>query len=313
MEILPLVCVFLLTRCGTTSADGTGPVVIKMVVNEGNDAILPCSLDTRSIKQELFDWKKDGDKEVFMYDKGSHYNKDRTGQDEQFKGRVFHFPEHLESGNASIVIRHTKVTDSGNYTCDFPFHLPNRRSHIVLVVDPILKDRSDENIPGATPKPNVAILDETKDRALLQCEVHGASPKPHVQWQNRAGNIVPAEEPQVSERGGSYDIVLNTTVTKTDHYRCVSTQDEINHQIYSETFVHISENHTGRMVAVGVPVGVVVGAVVGAVVLSLFVGAVVLFVLKKNRHIILQRNKNQTVTRRVSSEGSALQTHGYDP
>ncbi|XP_047188434.1 CD276 antigen isoform X1 [Scophthalmus maximus] len=240
MEILPLVCVFLLTRCGTTSADGTGPVVIKMVVNEGNDAILPCSLDTRSIKQELFDWKKDGDKEVFMYDKGSHYNKDRTGQDEQFKGRVFHFPEHLESGNASIVIRHTKVTDSGNYTCDFPFHLPNRRSHIVLVVDPILKDRSDENIPGAAQEPSVTNLDQTSDWALLRCVVRGASPKPRVQWQDRAGNIVPAEKPQVSERGGIYDIVLNTTVTKTDHYRCVSTQDEINHQTHAEIFVHFN-------------------------------------------------------------------------
>ena len=51
--------------------------------------------------------------------------------------------------------------------------------------------------------------------------------KPDVQWQNRAGDLVPAEEPRVSERGGSYDIILQTTVNKTDHYRCVATQKEI--------------------------------------------------------------------------------------
>ena len=90
---------------------------------------------------------------------------------------------------------------------------------------------------GAAPEPVVKILGETKDGVQLQCAVRGASPKPVVQWQNRAGDIVPAEEPQVSERGGRYDIILQTTVTKTDHYRCVSTQEEIHHEIYTETYI----------------------------------------------------------------------------
>ncbi|KAG7235650.1 hypothetical protein INR49_002412, partial [Caranx melampygus] len=203
-----------------------GPAVTHLVVKEGNDAVLPCSLNTTSIKQELFDWKKDGQREVFMYDRGSIYDEKRSGQDEHFKGRVFHFPERLESGNASIVIRDTKVADSGSYTCDFPFHQPIRRSHIVLVV-------------GAAPKPSFTILGETQNGVQLQCEVHGASPKPVVQWQDRAGNIIPAKESQVSERGGSYDIILQTTVSKTDYYRCVATQEEINHQIYTETYVPV--------------------------------------------------------------------------
>ena len=70
---------------------------------------------------------------------------------------------------------------------------------------------------GAAPKPSVTSLKVAKDWALLQCEVEGASPKPLVQWQDSDGNILLAEE-QVSERGGSYDIILKTTVTKTDHY-----------------------------------------------------------------------------------------------
>ena len=74
----------------------------------------------------------------------------------------------------------------------------------------------------------------------LQCEVKGASPKPKVEWKDRAGHILPAEEPQVSDTGGRYYVTLLTTVTKTDHYRCVVTQEEIHHQTHSETYVFIN-------------------------------------------------------------------------
>ena len=122
--------------CARVCVPGAAP--IKVVVNEGDDAILPCSFSSRDIRLELFDWKKDKDKknmkEVFMYDKGKVYDKGDNRQDEQFRGRVFHFPEHLDVGNASIVIRATKLTDSGNYTCLFPLLVPERRSNIELVV-----------------------------------------------------------------------------------------------------------------------------------------------------------------------------------
>ncbi|XP_026163057.1 butyrophilin-like protein 1 isoform X3 [Mastacembelus armatus] len=228
MELLPVVCLCLLTWSGTTFAAGNGPDVIKMVVKEGDDAILSCSLSPReNIVQKLFDWKRDGQKEVFLYDAGVHYNNGRTGQDEQFRGRVSHFPDQLQFGDASIVIRNTKVTDSGNYTCDFPRPQPIRRGLIELVV-------------GAAPEPSVTILEQTNDGVLLQCVVKGASPKPQLQWQDSGGNMVPAKDPQVTDRGGSYDIILQTTVTKTDHYRCVATQEEINHQVHAE--IHVYNN-----------------------------------------------------------------------
>ncbi|XP_038547994.1 V-set and immunoglobulin domain-containing protein 1-like isoform X1 [Micropterus salmoides] len=268
MELLPLLCLLLSCSAGT-SADQTEPEVIRMVVKEGSEAILPCSLGTTNIKGELFDWKKDEKKEVFLYDKGNHYNNGRVGQDERFKGRVFHFQEQLQFGNASIVIRNTKVTDSGSYTCDFPLPQRKRQSRIALVVDPILKDRSAENIPGASPKPYVKTL-KTDDGMLLLCEVLGAFPKPTVEWQDSAGNKLPAEETQVSERGGSFYIILQTAVTRADNYRCVATQEEINHQIEANTYVEINgspkesltESATGWKVAVAVLSLVVVVAVV---------------------------------------------------
>ncbi|XP_038552530.1 butyrophilin-like protein 1 isoform X2 [Micropterus salmoides] len=239
MKFLPLVC--LLARSGQTFGDEQGSGVVRVVVKEGSDAILPCSLSNKqNAEEKLFDWKKDGQKEIFFYDAGIHSNNGRPGQDQQFKGRVSHFQDELKYGNASIIIRNTTVADRGDYTCDFPHVQPRQIFHIQLVVvDLTFKDRSGE-IPGASAKPCICTLNQTKDWALLQCEVLGAFPKPTVEWQDSAANKLLAEEPQVSERGGSFYIILQTTVMKTDRYRCVATQEEIKHQIYAETFVFIS-------------------------------------------------------------------------
>lgn len=94
-----------------------------MVVLEGSDAILPCSLSTKEKTElKLFNWKKvdPNEQEVFRYDGGNHYNDGLSGQDGHFRGRVSHFPLELQSGNASIIIKNTLVPDSGNYTCDLP-------------------------------------------------------------------------------------------------------------------------------------------------------------------------------------------------
>uniref|UniRef100_A0A3Q3JWG6 Ig-like domain-containing protein n=1 Tax=Monopterus albus TaxID=43700 RepID=A0A3Q3JWG6_MONAL len=220
---------FVLLGTGLTVV--SGPDVVKVVVKEGEDAILPCCLyDKEDIEFKLFDWKKDGQKEVFLYDAGLIYNNGHTGQDDQFKQRVSYFPDQLTVGNASIVIKQTKVTDSGNYTCDFPRLQSPRRFHIELVV-------------GAARKPYVTRVSDTKDNAVLQCEVQGAFPKPQLQWQDR----------------GRYDVILNTTVTKTDHYRCVVTQEEISHEVYSEIDVNISGSGYHTLVVVVLCVVVVLG------------------------------------------------------
>ena len=107
-----------------------------MVVTEGSDALLPCSLSTKqSVVQGVFDWKKDKpQKEVFFYTPGTHYNNGRSGQSVEFKGRVFHFQDELKHGNTSIIIKDTKAADSGNYTCVFPRVQPPEEYNIELVV-----------------------------------------------------------------------------------------------------------------------------------------------------------------------------------
>uniref|UniRef100_A0A3P9D2L4 Ig-like domain-containing protein n=1 Tax=Maylandia zebra TaxID=106582 RepID=A0A3P9D2L4_9CICH len=97
--------------------------------------ILPCSLSSQeSLVRTRFDWRKNDDREVFVYDAGLHYNNGLRGQDEHFRGRVSHFSDQLKFGNASIIIRNTTVADSGGYTCDFPFHQPDRETFNVTLV-----------------------------------------------------------------------------------------------------------------------------------------------------------------------------------
>ncbi|XP_029947495.1 butyrophilin subfamily 3 member A3-like [Salarias fasciatus] len=327
----------------------TGSEVIRKIVKEDQDALLSCALDGRNIAEDVFDWKTDSSsrREVFFYNRGSSYIDGLPGQDAHFKDRVFHFPEQLAVGNASIVIRKTQVTDSGNYTCYFPFHEPKRRVQYELIVEYILKPRnipgaaqeptlsfnktsdglllqcvvrgafpkprvewrdSSGNVlpaeptftqkdlsfdvflqatastsgfyrcvatqeeihnevsadtyvpgPGAASEPSLTILDETKDWALLQCLVKGASPKPSVLWKDDSGNIIKSEEPEVTERGGSYDIVLQTTVTKEGFYHCEVTQEDINHRVSAKIKVFFGVSDSP-------PIGWIVAAVLGAVV-----------------------------------------------
>ncbi|XP_059185746.1 butyrophilin-like protein 1 isoform X2 [Centropristis striata] len=246
---LTSVCCFLILS-GITQ--GTGGQ--KVVVTEGKDVILPCSLST---KFSYFDWTKAAQKdeprkEVFKYDAGRHYNNGQDGQSEEFKGRVSHFPEELKQGNASITIRNTKVTDSGEYTCVFPRLQPPQRFQMELIV-------------SATPEPCIRTLKGPAGSALLQCEVQGAFPKPALEWRDSAGNKLPAEKTQDLERDGRFYITLQTTVTKADNYHCNVTQEEIFHQTSAETFVPLSvavPEDTSHKVASGFFVGLAVGALI---------------------------------------------------
>ncbi|XP_047438494.1 putative selection and upkeep of intraepithelial T-cells protein 1 homolog isoform X2 [Mugil cephalus] len=228
LSLLLLLLLLLLHWSTATNSPGHGSEVTRVVVLEGRDVVLPCSPSPReNMERGVFDWKKDGRVEVFFHEDGKHYsNNGRTGQDEQFKGRISHFPAELRSGNTSITIRNTRVTDSGHYTCTFPRLHGGQTFSVELVV-------------GASPKPITRILNVTQDGVLVKCEVRGACPQPQLEWKDSDGGVLKAEEPQVSIRGGRYyaSLITTVTMTTTSRFLCVARQENISHEVQEELYV----------------------------------------------------------------------------
>lgn len=101
---------------------------LSVVVEEGSDAVLPCSFGV-SIVGDVLEWKKDGQK-VFVYNAGIPDDNDLKLLDDRFS----HFQYELRHGNASLKIRKTKVADSGDYTCDILYNPSLKKLHVQLVV-----------------------------------------------------------------------------------------------------------------------------------------------------------------------------------
>ncbi|XP_063767101.1 uncharacterized protein LOC134882975 isoform X2 [Eleginops maclovinus] len=262
---------FLLTFSGATL--GQEPGAVRVVVPEGGgDAVLPVSIG-RNAERLFFDWRKVGPggevlQEVFLYDAGLHYNNGFPGQSEQFRGRVSHFPGELKHGNASIIIRKTKASDAGRYSCYFPHLQPRQTFYVELDV-------------AATPKPSVTTLTATADCELLQCEVPGASVNTKAEWQSSTGSILHAEEKRVPEEDHVF-ITLYVNVTRTDRYQCVVSQEDIKHRVSAQIFVYISDSSsTGIMVGVGI----------GSFLLGVLTVAAVLCVLERAKRIKIFHSK----------------------
>ncbi|XP_055365093.1 coxsackievirus and adenovirus receptor-like [Betta splendens] len=197
-----------------------GPVIVR--VKEGDNGILPCKIN-KDISFELFEWIKDGKKDVYL-----HEGKPLSGQDEEFKGRVSHFDHKLKNGDASITISDTKVSDIGDYTCDFPDLKTKQTSTVRLVV-------------GKAAKVSILKPEQTEDGFLLQCLVSDVSPgfKLNISWFDGSGNKL-IEQKSNTESEKLH--ILQTTVKKSDTYRCVATMEELSHQVHSEVHVQIPES-----------------------------------------------------------------------
>ncbi|XP_078105571.1 CD276 antigen-like isoform X2 [Sander vitreus] len=204
-------------------------------VREGSDVTLPCSLITKEdLRLTRFIWKKvsqktDDGQKVFLYDKGDLYSDERPGQSEQFKGRVSHFPDELEQGNASIIIRNTTRADSGDYRCSVPFIQKPQEFHIYLVVEPKLirvREGSDVTLPcSLITKEDITstrfVWEKTyDDQAVFLCDkgdlYSDELPDQSELFKGRVSHF-----PDELEQGNASIIIRNTTWADTGLYSCI--------------------------------------------------------------------------------------------
>ncbi|XP_063329427.1 butyrophilin subfamily 1 member A1-like isoform X2 [Pelmatolapia mariae] len=230
MEFLPLLfmCFCFMTLSGLTFGDQSGKTVN---ANEGDDAILPCSLGTNeNIEFVRFEWTKEGtEKKVYIHDTGLDHSP-------ALPGRVSHFRD-LQHGSASIRINKVQLEDEGNYTCNFPSRGKTFRIELLVV--------------GAA-EPEITIVVQRNGWALLQCDVKNAYPKPTVKWRDSNNETIHSEEPQVSKQGDRFNIVLKATVKKPDRYHCVATQREIKHEAQKEINVDFDVEYRGQLLCNGI-------------------------------------------------------------
>ncbi|CAL8328984.1 unnamed protein product [Boreogadus saida] len=150
-------CVVLTSGAGIPAVvTNLGDTDTEVFTREGEEAILPCGLDSPvNLKDEVFDWKKEK-QEVFFYEKGKHYNNGKGGQDPQFVGRVGLLPGGLQAGNASVVLSSVTQADGGVYSCFFPPLGPKRLIRLTVERVPddthrchwLTGDREELNVPS---------------------------------------------------------------------------------------------------------------------------------------------------------------------
>lgn len=252
MKLKSLLCL-LLSFIGPNSSYEIRPHDV-VSVSEGDNALLPCALSSgHSI--DKFDWVKDkGEeekKEVFLFEKGPSYIHNRHGQTKQFQDRILYFPEELGSGNASILIKNTRLEDNGTYTC--------------VLFEPRIHEFNIRLNVGAASVPLIDQIPVEDNGILLECKAQGV-PKPELEWRNSAGHSLLAQQVTGhNDSSGRFHVKVQVKVISSGAYTCVITQKELYHQIQRTVDVRIQDVFTGWIVAG------ILGALLFLIIMSLII------------------------------------------
>ncbi|KAL0970761.1 hypothetical protein UPYG_G00247030 [Umbra pygmaea] len=271
---------FLLVVTAVSGADDTGYLVgptKPVLIAEGDDVILPCTLNNPNGNNNAFDqtveWSRLdlNPKEVHLY---RNIRDENADQNTNYKGRTSLFRDDLENGIISLKLSRVKLADTGNYTCS----VPPLKTVIQLIV-------------GAVSQPVISVVGPKDYDVVLKCVATFWTFKPDLTWLDSDGSILTEGPTEIQiDSEGRYTVRGEVTVQKTDKnmFTCRVNQQQINQMKKTEYNVPDAVFPMSR----GQKAGIIIGVIIAVTILSV-AGGVYMWRQKKQLKQQQEEQKKQ--------------------
>ncbi|XP_028910732.1 butyrophilin subfamily 1 member A1-like [Ornithorhynchus anatinus] len=173
-----------------------------IVANFGEDAELLCQLDPKTDAEhmEIRWYRYNESNPLHMYPKRKDQEAELTPE---FQERTMLVRNSITSGMVALRIPRVKISDTGNYMCQFisDKHFSEAVCELQVTSE------------GSTPTIHFEVLGTEEIR--LWCRSSGWYPEPQVQWRDSTGETVSNSEPVMSrDEDGLYDAKVAFTLRK---------------------------------------------------------------------------------------------------
>ncbi|XP_058250199.1 butyrophilin subfamily 1 member A1-like isoform X3 [Hemibagrus wyckioides] len=258
-------------ECQSEQLQVVGPKA-PLVAVTGEDLVLPCFIkpNTNALNMTV-EWLRVKLGVLLVHSYRSHEDQNEN-QAQAYKGRTSLFKEELQKGNASLKLSALQVSDAGEYKC----LVEDKSWYDDITVYVIVE------VLGSHPVITVESYDNSGGINLV-CESRGWNPEPQVQWLDREGVILTAEDTQIHRDTEGFSLKSHITVFDySDSNRFYCRLQQKHHMIETHIIINSKIFHAWKMI-----VGISVLALTFAV--GLILTAVICH-KKGNNDIIFIRN-----------------------
>ncbi|XP_058250198.1 butyrophilin subfamily 1 member A1-like isoform X2 [Hemibagrus wyckioides] len=218
-------------ECQSEQLQVVGPKA-PLVAVTGEDLVLPCFIkpNTNALNMTV-EWLRVKLGVLLVHSYRSHEDQNEN-QAQAYKGRTSLFKEELQKGNASLKLSALQVSDAGEYKC----LVEDKSWYDDITVYVIVE------VLGSHPVITVESYDNSGGINLV-CESRGWNPEPQVQWLDREGVILTAEDTQIHRDTEGFSLKSHITVFDySDSNRFYCRLQQKHHMI--ETHIIINTLHT---------------------------------------------------------------------
>ncbi|KAF5902818.1 butyrophilin subfamily 1 member A1-like isoform X1, partial [Clarias magur] len=201
---------------------------VPLVAEAGEDLVLPCFIEpsTNAVNMTV-QWSKldENDSLVHLYENHEGRNENQT---QSYRRRTSLFKEELQKGNASLKLSALRVSDEGKYKC----FIEDKSWFNYIIVQVIIEGQ------GSHPMITMESYDNSGGINLV-CESKGWKYEPAVQWLDREGAPLPAEETQTHRDTQGFSVKRRITVHDySDSNRFLCRFQHIHHIMEAEVIIN---------------------------------------------------------------------------